>query len=115
MIALSALCRQNIVPQAQIIALPLPSKPKRVQRLSSPWREQLQRFACRLGFEKLPHRPHLHEFSRFLFDLFHALKQFNRLRVALMESFFEIAAESHVPPVEHEWIDVTPDIAQVRY
>src|ERR1700730_862454 len=110
MVALPFLRRQHIVAQTQIVALPLPRKSKRVQRFAGARCEKMQGFPRRFCLEELPHRANLHEFRGFLLHFFHALKQFYGLWLALFESFLKVAAKSHVPPVEHEWIDVTPDL-----
>src|SRR5712664_2044210 len=108
-VALPALRWQHIVAQAQIVALPLSRKSKRVQRLLAARREEMQGLPRRLCLEELPHRANLHEFRGFLLHFFHALKQFHGLWASLFEAFLEVAAESHVPAIQHERIDVTPD------
>ena len=62
---------QNVVAQAQPLFAALPSEAKLVNGLHSAWSEQLNRVAGALGFEKLPHRPHLHKLRGFVLQLFH--------------------------------------------
>src|SRR6266704_2438246 len=53
-VALAVLCRQDVIAQAQKIALALPRESKCVYRLSFSCRKELQGIARRFGLEKLP-------------------------------------------------------------
>ena len=74
MIALSVPCRQHVIAQAEKISHPLPAELKRVQSFFCAWREKIQRFPLRLGFEELPNRAHLHELRRLALHFFHAFE-----------------------------------------
>src|SRR5882757_514805 len=115
MVALRVLCRQHIITQAEKISLPLPRKSERVQRLFFSRPKELQGVALRFGFEKLPDGANLHELGRFLLYFFHLFEEFNRLRIALSQTFLEISSKTHVPPEKHERVDVAPHFAQIRH
>ena len=114
-VALSVLCGQNVIAQAQEIALPLPWESKCVQRLFFSRCKEVQGIARRLHLEELPDRPDLHELGGFFLHFFHALKELDGFRIALRKALFEVAAETHVPPIEHERVDVAPDFAEIGH
>src|SRR5581483_107883 len=76
--------------------------------------EEADRVPRPLCFEELPDGAHLHEFGSLLLHVLDRVIELERLRVPLGEQFFEIALKAKVPAVEHERINVAPDLRQVR-
>src|SRR5258707_15659887 len=115
MVALRVLRRHHVITQAEKTSLPLPRKSERVQRLFFSRPKELQGVALCFRFEKLPDGANLHELGRFLLYFFHLFEEFNRLRIALSQTFLEVSSKTHVPPKKHERVDVTPHFTQIRY
>src|SRR5690242_20178779 len=95
-VTLAVLSGQNVIAEAEEVALALPGEAKSVQRLLSAWCKKMQRLAFGLRFEELPDRANFHERSGFLLHFLHALEQLHRFRIAFRQVFFEIAAEAKV-------------------
>ncbi len=115
MVALAVLRRHHVIAQAEEITLPLPLEAESMQRFLRARSEQAQGIHFRLGLEELPDSTNLHELRRFAFHFLHALVQLDRFRFARSKVFFEISPISHVSSIEHERVDVTPDLAQVGH
>ncbi len=115
MVTLPLFRLQDVIRQAQKIALPLSSKSKRMQRRRRSRRKQMQRIPLGFRFEKLPNGANFHELRGFLLHLLHVLEKFHRLRLALRQTLFEVASKTQVPSKEHERINVAPDFPQIRY
>ena len=65
------------------------------------------------GFEELPDGAHLHELRRLGFDIFDEVKEFEGFAVAFGKQLFEVAFETEMAAVEHEGIDVAPDLSEI--
>ena len=112
-IAFPILRRQHVIAQAQLVARFLPLESPGVHRIVSARREQMQGLALGLRFEKPPDGANFHERCRFVLHLFHLVVELDRLCLARSQMLLKITAISHVPPIEHERVDVTPHLAQI--
>jgi hypothetical protein len=113
-IAAAILRVQDVIAEAEAIRLGLAGKVERMQRRSGTGGEQMDRIAFALRLKELPHRADLHEAGSFTLHFLYLLEQIEGFRVALGQEFFEVALEAQMPAVEHEGVDVAPDLVQVR-
>src|SRR5262249_59443445 len=77
--------------------------------------EKVYRVAVALGLEELPHRTDLHEARGFLLHLFHLVEEIKRLRLVCSELLLEVALVPEILTVEHERIDVAPNLGEIRH
>ena len=68
----------------------------------------MNRVAVAFGFEKLPHRFHLHESEGRLLHLFHVVVEFQGFRLVLGQVLLEVTLVTQVTPEEHIRIDIAP-------
>src|SRR5262249_29319563 len=114
-IAAGLLGIENVVAEAEAIILALATEAKRVHRRRGTRLEKVYRVAVALGLEELPHRTDLHEARGFLLHLFHLVEEIKRLRLVCSELRLEVALVPEILTVEHERIDVAPNLAGIRH
>src|ERR1700745_3945593 len=76
--------------------------------------EKVKRVPRPLDFEELPKGANLHEFQGFALYLLHIVEKLQCFRIAGGKLLFKVSLVAKVPAVEHEWVDIAPDVRQIR-
>src|SRR5690349_20748604 len=106
---------ENVITEAETIRFCLTPEVECLDRRFAFRPEQVDRVSVALGFEELPNGANFHPRGHLMLHFLHVVKQFESLRIARCQKLFKIALEAEMPPVEHERVDIAPDLGQMRY
>src|SRR3954454_4580656 len=106
---------KRVITKAQTIRFRLTSEVERFDGRIASRTKKLQIVAVPFDLEELPNGAHFHICGRFTLHILHGMEELQRLRIALRQQLLEVPLETKMPAVEHEGVDVAPNLRQVRY